>query len=366
METKTATGVEYEYTKTGGIRMLHAKTMNRYHELKNEHPKSEDYGVFFAFSNEQFEEGRKGLIRKGYLKEGEKVCQGPYGMFGSKDEIQRYLDFYAERGKRIKEECSPQEVYFYEFNNHECMVTCDDDDALRVVIDYFGNEAAHSIHRIYAGTPTNVLAPLTERDRHLGEYEHTLQMLGRMKFDCHGFFCEGDCRHYRPDCLWGGCVKREIEKMRELYRELPDDIKDASPLTKTEIEDYAARLMAWADEEFSKPEYDPVPRTKREDLPQEIELSEKLYYKDDDGQYQTPTRVWFTSDSRRWHQDSRSCHGRAMTSYLGKHGTTLTPVLISCYDSIGFKPYCRADLCDVTARYEYKPLHGRLYGFYYE
>lgn len=366
MAKNIANGVEYEYSESGGICMLNPKTIKRYHELKDEHPKDGDYGVFFAFGNEQFEKGRKALVAKGYMKEGEKVCSAGMGMYGTREEISRYLDFYKERGKRIAKECDPQEVYFYECNNHECMITYNDDEALKVVIGYFGNEAAHKVERVYGGTATNVLAPLTERDRHLGEYEHTLRMLGRMEFDMHGFFSEGDCRYHRPDDLWGNTIGSEIAKMRELYDALPDDIKDASCMTKQEIDDYARRLQAWADEEFRKPDYDPVPRTCREDFPQEIELSEKLYYRDDEGNYQTPAHVWFTGDTRRCKQDRKACHGRAMTSYLGKHGTTLAPVLISDYGSIGMKPYCRKDLCDVTCKYEYKPLHGRLYDFHYE
>ena len=365
-EIKTANGVEYRFVgEYGSIRMENAKTINRYLELKSGEPDTEKYGVFFAFGIDQFEEGRKRLIAKGYLKEGEKVCSAGMGLYGTSEEIDRYLDFYKQRIKLQGQECDPQEVYFYEWNNHECMVSMDDDPALKLIIDIFGKEAAHKIKRVYPGTPTNILAPLTERDKHLGEYDHTLRMLGRMEFDLHGFFSEGDCRYQRPDCLWAGCVKGEIQKTRELYNALPDDIKDASPMTKQEIDDYARRLEQWADAEFSKAEYDPVPTTRREDLPQEIELQDKLYYRDDDGKYQTPTHVWFSCDSRRSHQDERMTHGRAMTSYLGKKGATLTPVLISDPTALGMKPYRRDDLCNVSAMYEYKPLHGRLYEFYY-
>ena len=354
--------------------MLNAKTINRYHELKAAHPKMEDYGVFFAFGDKQFEEGRQQLIAKGYLKEGEKVCSAGMGMYGTKVEIDRYLDFYAERAKKITEECNPQEVYFYECNNHECMITHDDDEVVKIIADYFGKEAAHKIVRHYGGTATNVLVPLTERDEHLQQYEHTLMMLSRLKFDCEGFFNEGrDCRRRRPDCLWGGCVEREMQEMRKLYRELPDDIKDASPMSHEEIENYCKRFEEWAAEEFSKPKYDPHPRTKREDMPKEIFLDEKLYYTDDEGKLQVPDNVWFSCDSRRWHSDERKCHGRAYTSYLGKHGTTLTPVFTIDSDA-GFRhrQLVREDLCDVSCKYSYTPwikgvgVGSRCYDFFYE
>ena len=368
---RTANGVRYRFVgEYGSIRMENAKTINRYLELKAEQPKSDDYGMFFAFSNEQLEEGRKRLIDQGYMKEGEKVCSAGMGMFGTSGEISRYLNFYKEREEKQRKECNPQEVYFYEWNNHECMVSGNDDDALKIIIGLFGNEAAHKIKRVYPGTATNILAPLTERDRHLGEYDDTLMMLSRMKFDLQGFFSERDCRYHRPEDLWAGCVNGEILKTRELYHQLPDDIKDASPMTLKEIEDYAERLDDWACEEFAKPEYDPHPRTKREDLPKEIYLGEKLYYKDDDGNWQTPDRIWFSHDSRRWHKDGRKVHGLAYTSYLGKHGTTLAPVYEMTYG--GRKQLRREDLCDVSCKYSYTPwikgvgVGSRCYDFYYE
>lgn len=367
METKTVNGVEFYQdwnNSEGGIRMVGAKTINRYKELRAEHPDSERYGVFFAFDAKRYDEGCRRLAAKGYLKDGAKVVRGGMGMYGTKSEIDRYLAFYREREEAIARECDPQEVYFHEWNNHECMVSMDDDDALNVVISVFGKEAAHKIYRVYPGTPTNILAPLTERDRHLGEYDHELLMLGRLAFDCKGFFNEGDCRYHRPDCLWGGGVRQQVDEMRHLYDKLPDDIKDASPLSREAIENYAAWLQAWASEHYAAPEYDPVPRTRREDFPEEIELPDKLYYKDDNGMWQTPSHVYFTSDLRRFHQDDRQVHGRAMTSYLGKHGTVLTPVYT--LDIPISKPYRRDDLCDVSCKYDYKPLHSRLFGFHYE
>lgn len=368
-KTTVSNGVEWYQdwdNSEGGIVMVNAKTIKRYREIQNEHPNTENYGVFFAFGTDQFEQGCKRLITKGYLKDGEKVCNAGAGIYGTKSEIDRFMKFYDERGKRIVKECNPQEVYFSEWNDHECMFT-DDDAALKVVIEYFGKEVAHKIERVHAGTATNVLAPMTTRDEHLKQYDFELMMLGRLKFDCDGFFSEGDCRYHRPDCLWGSTIKRQVEEMRTLYAKLPDDIKDAACVTPEQIDEYENGFEQWAEAEFDKPEYDPVPATPREKYEGlEIEVGEKLYYKDDDGQWQTPSSIWFSGDSRRWHQDKQAVHGRAFTSYLGKHGTTLAPVYITDWSSIGFKPYRRDDLCDVTARYEYKSLHSRLYKFHHE
>jgi hypothetical protein len=157
MGVRKANGVSYVLTDEGNVRMTSPKTIRRYQELKNEHPKSEDYGVFFAFSDKQFEEGRQELISKGYLKEGEKVCSFGCGVYGTRNEIHRYLSFYDERIKQIAKECDPQEVYFYECNNHESGYTWCDDEPLRLVADYFGKEAARKIKRLYSGEPIDVL-----------------------------------------------------------------------------------------------------------------------------------------------------------------------------------------------------------------
>lgn len=81
-----------------------------------------------------------------------------------------------------------------------------------------------------------------------------------------------------------------------------------------------------------------------------------LYYIDDDGNKRTPSRVWFSCDSRNWHQNESLVHGRACTSYFGKNGTCLTPVYLP--DGTRY----RVDLCDVTAYYK----DGVLYDFYRE
>lgn len=368
-ELKEANGVKYyrDWERTeGGICVVGAKTLKRYHQLTSEHPDSEKYGIFFAFGTDRFEEGKAMLIRKGYIKEGDKIVSAGMGMYGTRAEIDRYLKFYDERHERIAKECNPQEVYFSEWNNHECMFT-NDDEALKCIVSTFGKETAHKIVRVCPGTPTNVLAPLTTRDEHLQQYEHQLMMLGRFDFDLDGFFSEGDCRHNRPDCLWGGSIQRFMQEVRKTYDELPDDIKDASCLSKEQIEQYAKRLIKWADEEFEKPEYNPVPHTPSCVYAElDCEIDGRLLYKDDDGKWQQPDHIWFSHDSRRCHQNADEVHGRAFTSYLGKHGTTLARVYISNWRSLNYVPYRRDDLCDVSCRYKYEPLHNRLYDFHHE
>ena len=369
METKTFNGVSFyqDWDKyEGAICMVNPKTIKRDQERTEQHPKAEDYGVFFAFNTEQFEQGKQRLIKHGYIKEDDKLCEGGGGLYGTREEIKRFYSFYNERTELIRKECNPQEVYFFEWNNHECMFS-NDDSAFRLIRDTFGYEVAHTIKRVLEGTPANILAPLTERDKHLGQFNFELKMLGRLKFDLEGFFSEGDCRYHRPRDLWAGDIKGQIEEMRKLYYKLPDDIKDASCMTIKQIEDYAKRLEEWACEEFGKPEYNPKPRTPYEQYKDlEISLNDALWYKDDDGHWQHPNYVWFSHDSRRWHKDESCVAGRAFTTYAGSEGTTLTPVYITDDHGLSVKPFSRPDLCDVTAYYDNTAGNYRLYNFFHE
>lgn len=53
----------------GGIVMLDPQTIKRYKEVKNQHPNCDEYGVFFAFSHEQFEKGVAHLKELGFIKD---------------------------------------------------------------------------------------------------------------------------------------------------------------------------------------------------------------------------------------------------------------------------------------------------------
>lgn len=149
METTKFT-FEQDWDNDGMIRYSNAKTLKRYKEL-NEQRNSCDltsFDMFCAFSNEQFENGSK-TIRP--LREGEKYVTLGAGVYGTKDGVKRYLDFAADIRRRIAEECDPQEVYCYEFNNFESCIAYDGDvNAIRHIIDVFGAETANSIKRFCA------------------------------------------------------------------------------------------------------------------------------------------------------------------------------------------------------------------------
>ena len=135
------------------LRIEGAETLRRYSELKEEMSNApmEEFGIFFAFSNEQFEEGYAELVRNGKLKDGEKVVRTIGGGFAVKGATERLLAYYDGIEAKIKAECDPQEVYWYEYNNHECCIAYDGDlDAIRMVIDIFGRDAAEKVKRMRA------------------------------------------------------------------------------------------------------------------------------------------------------------------------------------------------------------------------
>lgn len=133
----------------GAVCMLNAQTISRYKEIKNQHPNSDDYGVWWAFSNEQFANGKRSAIKRGKLNPDDKIYSGGAGLYGTSDAIKAFFAAYRKRDEQIPKECDPQEVYFYEYNNHECMVSWDGDkDAYKLIVEYWGEEVAKTIKRI--------------------------------------------------------------------------------------------------------------------------------------------------------------------------------------------------------------------------
>ena len=133
----------------GGVVMLNAQTIDRYKAIKNEHPDADKCGVFFAFSREQFAEGYKRLVELGHIKDGDKICQDKdTGAFGTEAGLAAFFKFYDDSRAAIPKECDPQEVYFYEYNNHECMIAWDGDkDAYDLIVGYWSEEIAKTIKR---------------------------------------------------------------------------------------------------------------------------------------------------------------------------------------------------------------------------
>lgn len=114
--------------------------MSKYEEIKGRQP--EFVECFFAFSNEQFEQG----IKEKKL-EGKKILRAFGGLYGTQKGIQDVMDFYDNLSLEIAEKCTPEEVYQYEYNNHECGYIGDDSEAIKIVISYFGEDRTREFHR---------------------------------------------------------------------------------------------------------------------------------------------------------------------------------------------------------------------------
>lgn len=151
MIIKTTKGeLKYTIGKEGGIDMENPQTIAHYLELRHKHPDSKKYGIFFAFSNQQFEEGKEEMRKLGLYKDGQKIYSIGAGGYGvDKKLIDDFFGFYQHQDDIIAQECDPQEVYFYEYNNFECMLDWDGDKrAYELVEGIFGKEVASKIQRI--------------------------------------------------------------------------------------------------------------------------------------------------------------------------------------------------------------------------
>lgn len=138
---------EWEQTD-GAVDMRNPRTLKRYTELQDEkyHIDCYKYDCFFAFGNKQFNEEKK-RIRP--LREGEKYVSAGAGLYGTRDGLDRFFAALTAIDEKIKQECDPQEVYFYEYNNHECQLSWDGDvEPLNIVIRIWGDEAAAKIVRV--------------------------------------------------------------------------------------------------------------------------------------------------------------------------------------------------------------------------
>lgn len=119
--------------------------MSDYAKIKSQHP--ELFECFFAFSHEQFEEGK---IKAGIANK--KICSAGQGLYGTKEGIKKLFADYDAIDKEIAEKCDPQEVYNYEFDNHECSYTNCDENPINIVASIFGKEKAKLVKRRLAYT----------------------------------------------------------------------------------------------------------------------------------------------------------------------------------------------------------------------
>ena len=114
--------------------------MTKYQEIKNIQPELKE--GFFAFSDKQYKEG----VEKNNLQ-GKKLYSGGMGLYGTHEGIKNFFAAIEAKNQRVTDECDPQEVYEYEFVNHECEYVGDDSEAFELVVEYFGEERANKVKR---------------------------------------------------------------------------------------------------------------------------------------------------------------------------------------------------------------------------
>jgi hypothetical protein len=119
-----------------------------YNGIYDTAPDADAYRVFFAFSEKQLDEGIK---KHGYTNHSELRSAGQgTGAYGSPEALKAFFDEYYRRSVRVANECDPQKVYDYEYFNHECCLTYNDEDAIKIVVSYFGKERVKLVNRKHA------------------------------------------------------------------------------------------------------------------------------------------------------------------------------------------------------------------------
>ena len=107
--------------------------MSAYTDLKNRHQEEvNNFPMFFAFSNEAFDEGMKKLGLD--PSEMDKIVSIGAGGFIRKADKQEFLDMFARQKKEMAEARKKKKTLYgmfkYELANHEYCVTYDSTDAL--------------------------------------------------------------------------------------------------------------------------------------------------------------------------------------------------------------------------------------------
>lgn len=150
--TNKATGatMRIDNDNYGVLECSGMKTIARYKEL-NEEWRNKKQALFFAFNVAQYEKGKEELRAKGLYEEGEKIYSLGAGAYSTKRGMDIYFRCLKEHKLRIKKECDPQEVYWHEYNNHECCISWDgDSEAMKIIVSIWGSKAAGKILRVGA------------------------------------------------------------------------------------------------------------------------------------------------------------------------------------------------------------------------
>lgn len=129
-----------------------AKTINRYRELCDKQSNFTSPEITYIFAGSTEEANRKcDEWLKRICKTKDDIVVGPSGMVATKEAYKQWIDNINECNRLIKEECDPNEVYWYEFNNYECPINSEGDTRpIEFIIEIFGEEVARKIRRYRA------------------------------------------------------------------------------------------------------------------------------------------------------------------------------------------------------------------------
>lgn len=120
------------------------QTLKTYQAIRNEQYHHIHPETCWEFSN------IKNVIAKlkPLLNEGEKIIQFANGGFATPKGLEMMKAYWKSIDDRIRKECDPQEVYYYEYNNHESCINYDGDtEAINIINDIWGEEIARKIKR---------------------------------------------------------------------------------------------------------------------------------------------------------------------------------------------------------------------------
>lgn len=145
--THSANGVKYYINRFGSVCMVKPKTIQKYKELCDQQLDLDSVGVFWAFSDEQFDKGLDKLKEKGMYSDEDTLVAIDGGGFLPKKNMPALRELLDSRRQK-KAECDPQEVYFYEYNECEGMYSCGEENAYDIVEHIFGKERASKVIRL--------------------------------------------------------------------------------------------------------------------------------------------------------------------------------------------------------------------------
>lgn len=104
----------------------------------------EEFGIFFAFSEQQFEQSRK---------EGVEYVSGFGGMIIPKENVKllngRINRIHEETAARMRKHVPMEEYILYELYNHEAFYTGEVNEVLKLARSYYPDCTLENVYKVY-------------------------------------------------------------------------------------------------------------------------------------------------------------------------------------------------------------------------